>query len=253
MKAVVATLALLSACTVPLAPNALSAVGADPPPGAALPRDVSLIDEHGAGHRLADYQGFGPILLIFVDYRCTYLCGVGAPLLTAALDDRGHGDDPYRLIAIGIDPRATTADMRRFRAHHLGASPSAREMALLQGDAAATQTTTRVMGYRYLYDGANGVFAHNASIYVLTPDGRVSAVLDQFKPLNGSLSRALDQARAASPPTLIQNWAHLCYGFAAAHGLYTHPILMTLQFAGVAFLAFALIVIARLALQRRAP
>ena len=99
----------------------LAQVGVNPPPGASLPLDTSLTDLDGRTIALRQAVGSGPAVVIFADYDCTQLCSPILGLTDAALKASGlnPGAD-YRLVVIGFNPRASTADARRMVEGEIG-------------------------------------------------------------------------------------------------------------------------------------
>src|SRR5262249_33494857 len=115
----ITALALLSsACApAPLSDSQLRDVRAAPSPFARLPLDLTYTDEQGAARSIGALLAPGTTALVFVDYRCRNLCGVGLPLLADAL--AASKIPPCRIVAIGLDPTETPADATAFRRRHL--------------------------------------------------------------------------------------------------------------------------------------
>jgi cytochrome oxidase Cu insertion factor (SCO1/SenC/PrrC family) len=225
-----------------LSPKTLSKVGAHPSANADAPMDAAMVDEAGATRRFSTLfdgkSGGEPVLLVFAQYRCTYLCGVGMPLLTHALDDAElrPGTD-YRLAAISFDANEGPADATRFRRQRLSTqSPASSALTLFTADRRTVERLTHALGYGIAYDAQNRLYAHDASVYVLNGAGRVSAVLGEFALQPDALRNALLAARTSRPQP-PHGIASLCYALLAPHGRYSRVVLIALQIGGALSLA----------------
>jgi protein SCO1/2 len=233
----VAALALLASACSPAGLDAVTArqAGADAPPGARAPA-AAFTDEAGRRVNLRDLtQGGMPTLAVFVDYDCAYLCGIGLPILMQAMHRGGleSGRD-VALLALPIDARDSAADVVRFRRSRLDGE----EAILLRGDRAAIEQAERALGYRAIYDKANDQFAHLAAVYVLAPDGRVSAVLDEFSTSGDSLGETVAAARhETEPPAPTQDFFSLCYSLMRPGGAWSGAITAGLQVLALIALA----------------
>ena len=225
----------------------LSTVVAAPPPGAAAPLGTTFVNDQGAHLTLGAAMGGRPTVLVFADYTCTYLCGPGLVLAAAALDRTGlKPDRDYSFVVVGINPRDGPAQARAMRAQRLGPGAGAAAQLLSEGRA---DRVAAALGYRYVYDARLGQYAHETTIYVLAPNGRVARMLPQFALTSASLSQAL--LHADQPPTrpLPAPLRFICYCLQPLTGAYDKPATLALRAGGVGFLAAA--GLAGLALRRR--
>jgi protein SCO1/2 len=88
---------------------------------------------------------------------------------------------------------------------------------------------TDALGYHYRYDAAADQFAHPAGALVLTSDGRVSRSLASLALNPTDLRLALVEAGGGRIGTFTDRLSLLCYGFDAAHGVYTPAIARMLK------------------------
>lgn len=235
MKAL--ALILLLAATPPqggLTQHDLASVGAAPAAGARAPLSLAFVDEQGARLTLGQAIGGRPTALVFADYTCTYLCGPGLVLTAAALDATAlKPDRDYSFVVVGINPRDGPAQARAMRAQRLkpGAGAAAKLLSEGRADLAAA-----ALGYRYLYDARLGQYAHDTSVYILAPDGRVAKVLPQFDLTPAALTKAL--RHAADPPAgpLAAPLRIICYCLQPLVGAYDQPAVLALRAGGLAFL-----------------
>ncbi len=200
----------------------LAAVELAPPPGAHLPLDLPLVDEANRAATPAQVLAGRPGVLIMADYTCTTLCGTALTMAAAALGETGlrPGLD-YTLLVLGINPRDGPADAAAMKAAQLGATPLAASARFLSGDAGTLAAAQAALGYRAAYDAARDQYAHPLGALVLAADGRVSRALGGLDLQPDALRLALVEASAGRLGSLGERLRLLCYGFDAAHGIYT--------------------------------
>ena len=240
-----------AASAAPLSPAALDAVGVNPPPAARMPGG-DYVDRFGRPVRLS--PGGRPTLLLFVDYSCQHLCGPGLTLTTGALHDAGLiPARDYDLVVIGMDGDGP-AKARAFAAERLASLPDeARAARFLSGSPATVAATEAALGYHAVYDPASDQWAHDAASFVFTPDGRLSRILPETAVvpvmMRGAVAAAARGDTLAGSSTLGRLVA-VCYGFAAAHGLYGPVIATLLRLAGLLTVAGLGLFVWRLARRR---
>lgn len=136
----------------------------------ALP-DVLLHDQDGDRARLSDYRA-APLVLEFVYTTCPDIClalGTAFEQLDATLAK------DVRLVSISFDPADDTARLADFASRHDAIAPRWR-VAGIEGDAARAALLERA-GVVVIPDGFGG-FIHNAGLYLLDAEGRLTAIFD---------------------------------------------------------------------------
>jgi protein SCO1/2 len=241
-RLVMACLVALS-CAAParaLTERDLATVSVRPAPGARLPLDLGAEDQTGRGTTLAAVADRRPIVFVFADYRCRYLCG---PAISMTADALAHttatpGRD-YRLLVLGLDPRDTPSDMTAFGAARLSAYPRIRgETRLLISSPASISAAARALGFHYRYDPEHDQFAHPATAFVLAPDGRLVAALSELALQPETLGAALDRARSGGGgPHFIQQLSALCHAFDPTRGVYDRPVQTALRLGSLGLIA----------------
>jgi len=127
---------------------------------AAAPRrlpDVTLHDQTGAEMALSDYRG-APLVLEFVYATCPDICltlGTAFERLDATLPDDA------RLVSISFDPNDDIERLGWFADRHGAAPPR-----------------WRVAGVANPQARGLGGFVHNAGLYLVDAEGRLTAVFD---------------------------------------------------------------------------
>ena len=105
--------------------------------------------------------------MIFADYDCTQFCSPILGLANAALKTSGlkPGAD-YRLVVIGFNPRATSADAKRMVEGEIGSTTAIGRAttALIATEPIAARLTSAV-GYHYAYDAESGRYAHPVALF----------------------------------------------------------------------------------------
>jgi protein SCO1 len=225
-----------------LSPAQLAEVGSTPPSGAVLPAGLAFVDQNGSPFELAD--GPIPTVLLFADYSCRHICGPGITLTAGALHDAGlHPGRDYRMMVIGMDGDGP-ARARSLIAERLKALPNeAAAIALLSGSPPTVAAAQKALGYHAVYDAAADQFAHDASVYVFAPGGALSDLLPETATTPPELAAAIARARAGgtyrapsakADTGFVGRISAICYGLAAAHGVYARPIIVGLRVGGVA-------------------
>jgi len=208
-------------------------VEAAPAPNAALPLDVSLIDEAGRAVTLRTAIGGVPTVLVFADYTCRTLCGPILEFTTAGLAKTGlkPGAD-YRLVAIGIDPKDKPEAAQAMRARHIdNGSPINAAAVFLTGGEAAVSAVTEAAGLHYYYDAEHDQYAHPAAVYVVDGNGTVRRVLSPLGLDGADLRLAIVDAGRGSVGTFADRIHLLCYGYDPVKGIYTERVTTLLAFA----------------------
>lgn len=251
-----AVLACAGPAAARLAPAELASTGVTPPAGARLPEGLRFVDQDGHAAILGDARV--PTLLLFADYSCKHLCGPGVTLTAGALHDAGLVPArDYAMVVVGLDGDGPAA-ARRLRDTRLGGlGAEARAMRLLTGAPATIAAAERALGYHAVYDAEADQFAHDAALYLFAADGRLSAVLPETATtpllMRRAIARARQGARYAPPaPGAVERLVAICYGLAAAHGIYGQAVVAGLRLAALATIAIMGLALWRLSRRRTA-
>ncbi len=222
-----------------ISPEALAQVGVHAAAGARAPLDARFVDQDGRPTSLRSALGGQPAVLLFEDYRCTTLCGPALAIAGHALQASGlaPGHDAA-LVTVGLNPRETPADARALRDVRLQDEPRWRAAArLLTGGQAEISAAAQALGYGYAYDPANGQYTHPVAAFVLTPDGRLSRVLDQVSLTGPALHAAVEDARGGGLGEVVDQLALICHGISVAAGRYNGAVTLALKLGALATLA----------------
>ncbi len=212
-----------------------------PHPGAQLPLDLRLADEHGRAVALGQFFTGRPVILVLEYLRCKTLCGLALGALATALQalplDAGRD---FEVVAVSIDPRDTPADAAAAKAKYLAIyrHPDGRAgWHFLTGPQAVVERIAGTVGFAYRYDAAIDQYMHPVGFVVAAADGRISHYLLAIDPPPAELRAALSdaaQAKTVGPLTRFLLW---CHGDDPQLGRYTVPIEAAFAGANVAAMA----------------
>jgi protein SCO1/2 len=257
IAAILLVLALAGCSPANLTPAELDEIGAKPSDDARLPQDLNFVDDAAGDRNSSSLLGAGPIVMMFVDYDCGYLCETSFPMLEkglAALE--GHGGDDVQLVAMPLDARDGPELAHAFRMKHVSAVDGIRPPILLTGDRQAIDRSTTALGYHYRFDAAHDRFAHDASAYVLRADGSVAGLVGPFALDGQALERVITQARSPAHARAVDfagGIAGLCYGLQAAAGALTPYVQSALPILAILLLCGGALALVRMTRGRTRP
>lgn len=185
--AIAAAIALLLAGSVraqqiqPL-PEELEGVGITEHPDARLPLDAVFTDESGTQVVLGDYfQSGRPVLLNLVYYSCPMLCTLVLNGMTEAMKplDWTPGKE-FEIVTVSFEARETPSLARIKKQNYLndyGRPDAGPGWHFLVGGEESVRALTKTVGFGYRWVEEQNQYAHQAAIFVITPDGRISRYL----------------------------------------------------------------------------
>jgi protein SCO1/2 len=185
----------------------VAAVGVVERLGATVPRDAVLTEPDGSRTSLAALGG-RPVLLSLNYTSCPRLCGLQLAALARTLHDLGWTGDRFSVLTVTIDPAEQLPQLHRYEQEMVrlagGSAGVERGWHFAKAAQADVDALAGAVGFRYRYDPKTGEFAHQATLVVLTGDGRVSGYLHgvSFRP--AALREALDRAERGRVATAAQ-------------------------------------------------
>jgi protein SCO1 len=226
----------------------LSGLAFRPHPGARLPLDLHLRDEHGRAVFLGQFFAGKPVIVVLEYLHCKTLCGLALGALATALDalplDAGRD---FQVVAVSIDPRDSPGDAAAAKAKYLAVYDHAGGGAgwhFLTGPQAAVKQIAGTIGFPFRYDAAIDQYMHPVGFVVAAANGTISRYLLEIDPTPAELRAGLAdaaQAKAVGPLTRLLLW---CHGDDPQIGRYTVPIEAAFAVADLAAMAGGIAVFA---------
>lgn len=185
----------------------IDAIGVVERLGAQVPRDLALTGDDGEPLALRDLGG-RPVLLSFNYTSCEKLCSLQLAGLARALHEIGWEGEGFSVLTVSIDPADTLPQLRRYEETFVrqvgGGGGVARGWHFAAGARADVEALADAVGFRYRYDAASGQFWHQATLVVLTGDGRVSGYLHGVSYEPDALRAAVARAGAGKIATAAE-------------------------------------------------
>jgi protein SCO1 len=231
-------------------------------PGASVPLDTLLRDDHGRIVHLRDYfVGPEPVLLVPGYYHCEELCGLLMHGLLESLQQSGVPRADWRIVRVSMAPDDTPSDAIQRRALDAayadflqGAEVESTplHLDLLLADPPAAHAIGQAIGWSWQALAPRDdqpaphrtEYAHPATVVVLTPQGRVARYLNgvRFDPqeVRGALHDASSGRIGGISDQLALLCAHLVPSFgrhtvAVMDGVRAIGLLVLLALAGFAW------------------
>jgi len=179
-------------------------IGVEEKLGVLAPRDAVLEEAEGRPLALSALAG-RPLLLSFNYTGCPRLCSVQLAGLARGLRDLGWQGESFSIATVSIDPADTAAQLAKYKATYLaqaGGGPGLEgAWHFLHGRKEDVDALAAAVGFKYRYDPKTNEFAHQATLVVLTADGRVSSYLHGVTYGADALRTAVARARAGTIAT----------------------------------------------------
>ena len=200
--------------------------------------DVRLTDRFGRKVVLQDLLvDDKPTLLVLAYYRCPMLCDLTLRGVARGLAELPWTPgDEYQVVTVSFDPadRPQAADRARATIlDELGRPLDDEAWPFLIGDEAEIRKLTDSVGFFYAYEPRTKQYAHPNGIFLLTPEGVISRVLQgfEFEPL--SLRMGLVEAGEGKTGTLVEQVLLTCFRYDPTTRRYGATIVGLLRLGGV--------------------
>lgn len=206
-------------------PPELEEVGLEDTTGAALPLDVTLVDENGRTVTLAEYyDGSKPVLLTLAYYSCPMLCTLVLNAVNDGLRELAWNlGREYRVITVSIDPNDTPEVAKEKKANYLkayGRYADESAWTFLSGTETEVKRLADAIGFRYAWDETTQQYAHAAAAYVTTPTGTVSRILSGLSYSGNTLRLSLAEAADGKVGSALERVLLFCFHYDPASQSY---------------------------------
>lgn len=203
-------------------PEVLKDLAIQPKLGELLPLQEEFLNEAGSVVPLSSFfDGKKPVVLIFNYYGCPMLCGL---LLNGARDGFQQLDwkpgDHYRVVTISIDPKEGP-DLAQAKKESLLASlkddefraASTSNWHFLVGKNGSEARVAAALGFGYKWVAEENQYAHGAALYLASPGGKLSRVLQGISFPARDLKFGLLEASEGKVGTFAEKLALFCYHY----------------------------------------
>lgn len=181
--------------------KALEGVGVTERLGERVPPNIELVDaDEGRATKIGDIFGAQPVLLSLNYTDCPMLCSLQLAGLARALRKvpRTPGED-FVVLSVSIDPDESLEQAkhskRRYIAQAAGREGLEPAWRFFVADKANIEALTSAVGFRYRVVPETGEYVHQATLIVLTAEGRVSRYLHGINYPTLELAGAIDLAK----------------------------------------------------------
>ena len=206
-------------------PPELEGIGITEHLDATLPLDAVFLDESGREVRLAEYfRGERPVVLSIVYYSCPMLCTLVLNGLVEGLEalEWSPGEE-FEIVTVSFDSTETPLLATQKKQNYLrlyGRTEAEAGWHFLTGSGENIRKLTEIVGFGYRWDDETDQFAHQAAIYLVTPDGRLSRYLYGVKYAPRDLKLGLLEASEGKIGSTLDQIVMYCYHYDAAAGSY---------------------------------
>ncbi|HEU4385544.1 MAG TPA: SCO family protein [Anaeromyxobacteraceae bacterium] len=202
----------------------VAAIGVTERLGALVPREAVFAEAEGRPLELASLSG-RPLLLSFNYTGCPRLCGLQLGGMARGLKELGWTGERFQVATVSIDPAEQLPQLLRMKQAMVreagGRAGIAGGWHFLAGAREDVDALAAAVGFRYRYDPRTSEYQHQATLVVLTGDGRVSGYLHGISYSPAALRAALQRAEAgrvasAEEQAGLGGFLLTCMGFDSA-------------------------------------
>lgn len=212
--------------------------------GESVPLDLLFTDSKG--NRVTSkelFDGRRPVLLVMAYYTCPLLCALVLDHVKTSVNQiKWTAGEEYRIVTISFDHRNTTEQAAVKKATYLlGYEPMSGQKELkpdawefYTADVANAQAISKAVGFHYRFLPENAEFSHPSAIFFLSPEGKVSGLIEnlEFKPRDVTL--ALLDASEGKAGSLFDRVIMSCFMYDPTKGTYVLAAKNVMRLAGLA-------------------
>jgi protein SCO1/2 len=219
--------------------------------GKTVPLDLEFRDESGNVVKLGDYfTGEKPVLLNLGYYKCPMLCNMVLNGVVGGMQDMDWvPGEEFTVVTVSIDPREGPKLAREKKATYikqLGKPEAAKGWHFLTGQRKDIKALAESVGFGYEYDMNRMEYAHGASIFFLSPKGKITRYLYGIEYEAKQLRLALVEAGEGTVGNAIDRFLLRCYHYdphSRKYGVYVWGVmraggLLTLSFIAIMLFVF---------------
>jgi protein SCO1 len=207
-------------------PKELESIGPEDTTGRTIDISLSFTDETGRDIKLSELFLPGkPVMLSPVYYKCPTLCNYhmnGVMEVLKKLD--WTAGDQYNYVAISINPQETpelAMEKKQSYLKEYGREGAENGYHLLTGDQASINLITQDLGFHYEWDEESKQYIHASVAYILTPEGKISRIIQGISFDSRDLKLAFLEAGEGKIGDFVDKFALFCFQFDPSKNKYT--------------------------------
>jgi protein SCO1/2 len=225
--------------------------------GAVVNGELTFTDSRGYPLKLKQFfPGKRPVILNLNYFGCPKMCGEVMNAMVDALNEVAlePGSD-YEILSISIDPRETVDLARQKKASFLvklGKLGAERGWHFAVGDKAAIHELADSVGFRFFWAEHDNRFDHPPALVFLSPEGKVTRVLQGTVFSPSDMKLALVEASAGKVGTFWDQVVLGCLTFDPKTRTYALTAMTVMKIGGaITVLALAAMIYAMVRRERR--
>lgn len=217
--------------------------------GDSLPLDLEFTDSTGATVNLGDYfEGDRPVVINFVYYDCPMLCTQVLDSTVRTLKDLAWtpGGEEFVLLTVSFNPDDTAELAAAKKANYLEAygRPNAEAgWVFLTGSEDNVKALADAAGFGFKWVESQNEYAHEAALFIATPDGTVSQVMKGIMYAPEALRTNLIEASGGKLGTFSDMLVMFCGHYDPATGEYQVLAMRVMQLGAAATIALLAVVL----------
>jgi protein SCO1/2 len=201
-------------------PDALLDVGIDEHLGAMLPLETTFKDETGKDVKLSSYfQSGKPVLMNFAYYRCPMLCNMVLNGMVEGMRKMSWTPgQEFEVVTVGIDHREGPDLAKAKKDTHIEAlkkPDAAAGWHFLTGDQESIKKVADAVGFKFAYNKVSDEYAHQAAVFTISPQGKISRYLYGIEYRSKDLRLALLDASEGKALSFGDKLVMFCYRYDA--------------------------------------
>jgi protein SCO1/2 len=199
-------------------PQELQGVGPAEKLGSNIDLNLQFTDDRGQLKALSTlFSGDKPVLLAMVYYDCPSLCNFHLNGVTDALKTmKWNVGEQFDLVAVSMNHRETSELAARKKQNYVaayGRVQTANGWHFLVGDQASVKSLADQLGFQFKWLPEKEQFAHASVTYILTPQGKISRIINGIQPDPNTLRLSLLEASDGKIGTVIEQALMFCFQF----------------------------------------
>lgn len=201
-----------------------------------IPLDLAFVDENNRNVTMQKYfDGERPVILSLIYFRCPMLCGlVLNGMLDGLKDMEMTPGDEFEIVTVSIDPLETPTLAKMKKQNYMkeyNRPAAAKGWHFLTGKEDNIKALANSVGFHYKYNEKTKEYVHDAAIFILTPDGKISRYLYNIVFEPRTLELSLIEASEGKIGTTIDRFILTCFMFDPDSNSYV-PVAMGIMRVG---------------------